>query len=287
MGQARPTVERRQLGLTLRRLRDEAGLTQDVAAAAIGKARTKIVALEDGTTTATVDDLVALLDLYEVHGADRNSLLELGVRARKRPKRRVTVDTLPDAYDRFANLEARATEISWYESSIIPGPLQSVGYVRAVFEEGEGVWWAKGDPEGEDRVNFRLRRLEKLWGSTEPKRMRYVVAKEALHANMGHPDIMRGQLRHMLSLLYQCEDLAIRVLPSDVYGNPGRGNGLLIFDFGDENAPVGWSSAVIGPSTYYDEPSDIAALRRAFERIWELSLSERDSKRLITELEEA
>nr|WP_042185234.1 helix-turn-helix transcriptional regulator [Kibdelosporangium sp. MJ126-NF4]CEL16636.1 Putative DNA-binding protein [Kibdelosporangium sp. MJ126-NF4]CTQ89012.1 Putative DNA-binding protein [Kibdelosporangium sp. MJ126-NF4] len=287
MGQARPTAERRQLGLTLRRLREQAGRTQDVAAVAIGKARTKIVAVEDGTSTASTEDLDALLDCYGVHGAERQTVLELGVQARKRAQRRAYVDTLPDAYDRFADLEAKATEISWYESGIIPGPLQSVEYARAVLEEGDGVWWEKGNPEGEDRLKFRLRRLEKMWNSAEPKKLRYVVAKEALHANMGQPDIMRGQLRHMLSLLYRREDLAIRVLPNDVYGNPARGKGLLIFGFGDGTAPLGWSSAVHGPSTYYDELSDIAALRRAFERIWELSLSVRDSKRLITELEEA
>jgi hypothetical protein len=32
---------------------------------------------------------------------------------------------------------------------------------------------------------------------------------------------------------------------------------------------------------------DVAALRRAFDRIWELSLSERESRQLIGALEEA
>ncbi|MET0237202.1 MAG: Scr1 family TA system antitoxin-like transcriptional regulator [Kibdelosporangium sp.] len=42
------------------------------------------------------------------------------------------------------------------------------------------------------------------------------------------PEIMRGQLRHLLSLLYRRADLAIRVLPNGVYGNPARGGGFAI-----------------------------------------------------------
>jgi DNA-binding XRE family transcriptional regulator len=287
MGQARPTVERRQLGLTLRRLRNRVGKTQQAAADSIGKARTKIVALEDGSGTATTEDLRALLDCYGVRGAERKTVLDLGAQARKRQKHRVYVDTLPDAYDRFADLEASASEISSYESGIIPGPLQSAEYARAVIEECEGIWWEDARPEGENRLNFRLHRLETLWNSDKPKQSRYVVTEDALHANLGRPEIMRGQLRHLLSLLYRREDLAIRVLPNGVYGNPARGGGLVIFDFGDRAAPVGYSPAVFGPSTYYDEPVDVAALRRAFDRIWELSLSERESRQLIGALEEA
>jgi transcriptional regulator with XRE-family HTH domain len=288
VGQARPTVERRELGRVLRRLREGMGRSQQVAADAIGKARTKIISVEDGSGTITAEALEALLDYYEVHGADRRAMLDLGLRARARPKRRLHVDSLPEAYDRFALLEEKATEVSSYDSGAIPGALQSAEYVRATFEECAGVWWEDGSPEAQERLEFRLRRLEKLWNSTEPKQSCYVLTEDALHADMGHREVMRGQLRHLLGLLYQREDLAIRVLPTNAYGNPVRGGGgLLIFGFGDQAAPVGYSGAVLGPSTYYDDPTDVATLRRAFDRIWEISLSERESRRLITELEEA
>jgi transcriptional regulator with XRE-family HTH domain len=267
-------------------LREQAGRTQQAVAEAIGKARTKIVALEDGATTASTEDLEALLDCYGVRGAERRVVLDLGAQARKRPQRRAHVDMLSGADSRFADLEATATEISGYEFGIVPGPLQSPEYVRAVFEEGAGIWQGKGKSEAEDRLDFRLRRLEKLWSSTEPKQLRYVVTEGSLHANMGRPEVMRGQLRHMLSLLYGRADLDIRVLPDDTYGNPARGSNLTIFGFGDRMTPVGYSSAVLGPSKYYDEPEDLALLQLAFDRIWELSLNERESRRLITELEE-
>jgi hypothetical protein len=265
-------------------LRDRVGKTQQAAADAIGKARTKIVALEDGSATASTEDLLALLDCYHVGGAERQTVLDLGAQARKRQKRRVYVDALPDAYDRFADLEANASMISSFQSGIIPGSLQSPEYARAVIDEGDGIWWDSSGVEGEDRLNFRLRRQERLWNSAEPKELRYVLTEDALQANMGQPEIIRGQRLHLLVLLEKRKDLDIRVLPNGVYGNPVRGGGLVIFEFGVGVQPVGYSPAVCGPSTYYDQPTDIAALQRAFDRIWELSLSKHESKRFIVEM---
>jgi transcriptional regulator with XRE-family HTH domain len=60
MGRARQTFERRQLGLTLRRLRERAGQTQQAAADSIGRVRSRIVELEEGKGTLDQTDLKAL-----------------------------------------------------------------------------------------------------------------------------------------------------------------------------------------------------------------------------------
>lgn len=279
MGQARQTFERRQLGMTLRRLRDEAGRTQQDAADVLGKVRSRVVSLEDGSATATPDDLTALLDCYQVFGEERDTLLALAAQARKRTKRRTHVDVLPDAYRRFADLEANATEINCYEPGIVPGLLQSPAYVRAVLAECEGAWWRKKGAEGEDRLAFRLERLTKAF---EPSRtLRFVITEDALRANMGKPDVMREQLAHLLQLADDHPDLTVRVLDNDSFGNPVRGRSLLVFGFGERGAPVGYSEAVLGPSTYYDDEKDTTAMLRAFHRVWELALSRVNSRRLI------
>jgi len=98
VAQARQTFERRQLGLTMRRLRDAAGKTQSVAAEAIGKARSRVVQLEDGTATATEADLTTLLDLYGVTNAtERTTVIDLGAQTRKRERRGPHYDELPDS----------------------------------------------------------------------------------------------------------------------------------------------------------------------------------------------
>lgn len=167
----------------------------------LGKVRSRVVSLEDGSATATPDDLTALLDCYQVFGEERDTLLALAAQARKRTKRRTHVDVLPDAYRRFADLEASASEINCYESGLIPGLLQSPVYVPAVHAECEGIWWRKKDPEREDRLAFRMERQAKIFESAEGRMLRFVITEDALRANMGAPEVMHEQLTHLRTLI--------------------------------------------------------------------------------------
>jgi transcriptional regulator with XRE-family HTH domain len=281
MGNARPTFERRQLGLALRRLRDASGKTQQNAADAIGKVRTRIVQLEDGVATASQEDLTKLLDCYGVTGDDRRTVLELGAQARTRQKRRVHVDHLPDSYQRFADLEASASEIDCFETGIIPGLLQSEGYMQALVAECEGVWWEPESVETHDRLKFRHQRQRRVLESGDRRILRFVITEDAVRANLGEPDIMRDQVKHLIAMLRSHRDLTLRVLRNDVAGNPARGRGFWLFAFGEQAVPVGFSESPPGPCSYYDDETDTAAMRRAFYRIWELALSKQESRRLL------
>ncbi|RLK55615.1 helix-turn-helix domain-containing protein [Actinokineospora cianjurensis] len=281
MGHARPTFERRQLGLVLRRLRERSGMTQQAGAEAVGKVRSRIVQLEDGTATASEEDLRTLLDCYTVTGDERTTVLELGAQARRRQKRRVHVDNLPDAYRRFADLEASASEINCFETGVIPGLLQSEGYIQALLAEADGVLWSESDTQGEDRWVYRLDRQTRMLSEGDRRILRFVVTEDALRANMGAPEVMREQLGHLLGLLDKLPDLNIRVLQAGAYGNPLRGSGLTIFGFGERGTPIGYSSPVFGPSTYYDGDPEATAMLRAFYRSWETALSREESRRLI------
>ncbi|GLW94430.1 transcriptional regulator [Actinokineospora globicatena] len=259
-------------------------MTQQASAEAVGKVRSRIVQLEDGTATASEEDLRTLLDCYTVTGDERATVLELGAQARRRQKRRVHVDNLPDAYRRFADLEASASEINCFETGIIPGLLQSPGYVQALFAEAEGAWWLPDDDQGEDRLVYRLERQARLLGDADRRIIRFVITEDALRANMGAREVMREQLAHLLGMLDKLPDLNIRVLRADAYGNPLRGRGLMILGFGERGSTVGYSSAVLGPSTYYDGENEVESMLRAFYRLWELALSRKESRRLIEQI---
>jgi transcriptional regulator with XRE-family HTH domain len=286
MSKARQTFERRQLGLTLRRLREEAKKSQQVAAERIGKARTQLVELEDGRATVTTDDLAKLLDLYEVAGDERQTVLDLGALAKARQKRRAYTDLLPGSFQRFADIEATATEINCYEFDIVPGLLQSLGYVRATIDDGDGVWWESSDAEREERIAFRLGRQARTLNSADPKTLSFVVTEGALYGAVGGPEVMRDQRRHILKLLESNRNLTVQVLRSDTYGNPARGGGMTILGFGSKGSPIGFTPAVFGPSTYFNQEPDTAALLRGFRRLQELALSPKDSMQLIRQIEE-
>ncbi len=286
MGKARQTFERRQLGLVLRRLREEAGKSQQAAAEHIGKSRSRMPELEDGRTTLSAEELGQLLDLYEVSDQERRTVLELGALAKTRQKKRAHTDLLPGSFQRLADLEASATEIDWYEPNVIPGLLQSAGYLRAEVTDTDGVWWAPSIAEMHERINFRVERQARALESAEPKVLRFVVTETALRAAVGDPETMREQRRHILKLLETKQDLAVRVLRTETYGNPARAGGMIVLGFGDRGSPVGFAPPVYGPSTYFDNETDTAAMRRAFERLHGLALTQTESTRFIRQIDE-
>jgi transcriptional regulator with XRE-family HTH domain len=286
MGKARQTFERRQLGLALRRLRQHAGASQQSAAEHIGKARSRMAELEDGRTTLTAEELGTLLDFYEVNDGERRTVLELGALAKTRQKKRAHTDLLPGSFQRFADMEASATEIRCYEPGVIPGLLQSPGYLRAEMTDTDGVWWEPSIAEMHERINFRIARQANIFDSPEPNELRFVVAEGALRGAVGSPEVMREQRRHMLDLLERKQNLTVRVLRSETYGNPVRVGGVTVFGFGERGSPVGFASVVYGPSTYFDNESDTVAMLRAFGRLEELALGPEESVRFIRQIDE-
>lgn len=286
MGKARQTFERRQLGLALRRLRTQAGKQQSAAAEHIGKARSRMGELEDGRTTVTAEELEQLLDFYEVTGEERRTVQDLGALTRTRQRKRAHLDLLPGSFQRFADLEASASEISCYESGIVPGLLQSPAYLRAAMMASDGVWWAPSIAELHERITFRTERQAKIFDSDEPRVLRFVITEDALRGSVGSPEDMREQRRHILNLLESKRNLTVRVLRRETSGNPAPGGGLTVFGFGDRGAPVGFSTVVFGPSTYFDDESDTVALLRAFERLEELAAGPEESARLIRQIDE-
>ncbi|RNL83640.1 helix-turn-helix domain-containing protein [Halostreptopolyspora alba] len=277
MGTAKPTVERRQLGLTLRRLRERAGLSQAAAGKAIGRTAARMSQVENGIGVLNPDDLLAFLDHVGVKGEERSTVLSLGTQARRRSRRALYTDSLPGSFQRLADLEADATRIHSYESGIIPGLLQSPDYMRAVIRSCDGVWWEASEQEVKSRIGFRLEQQHRVMEADVPKRLSFVFTEDALHHEIGGPSVMRGQVLHMLQLVESESALSIQVMPSGIRDNPLLGGGILVLEF--ENAPrIGFATSLYGPAVYHDSEADTTAFMKGFECASKLALSPDDSR---------
>src|SRR5882724_11101377 len=98
MGYARQTVERRQLGLTLKRFRERAGKSQVDAGEHIGRSHSRLSKFESGLATFATEDLERLLNFYNLTEEEYVTALTLGVNTRKRSPRQPYIDQLPDAF---------------------------------------------------------------------------------------------------------------------------------------------------------------------------------------------
>ncbi|MEV0676874.1 helix-turn-helix transcriptional regulator [Actinosynnema sp. NPDC050436] len=282
MGTARSTVERLQLGLALTRLRTGAHRSQGEAAAAIGRSGGRLSQVENGKGGLGPEELVKLLDFYDVRGPERETVLALGAAARRRAPRRAYVDNLPEPFQRLGELQSAACEIAWYECGVMPGLVQSPEYVRAIMTLSNSIHWDDSEEETSERIAFRQEHQRRVLEAGDPKRIRVVFTEDTLDHVVGGPAVMRGQVLHLLQLAERHPALSIRVVPNTAVDNPALGGGLVLLDF-PHSMPVSFAAVLHGPYAFYDQPADIEPMQRLFKRVEDLALSQEDTRALLVE----
>lgn len=202
-----PTLRRRRLSAELKRAREEAKITSTNAAKSLKWSAGKLSMIEGAEIQKVKpDDLDKMLDLYQLtDSAKREALHALAKDSKVRGwwskyKEVFGPQSLPD-------FEAEASTIRAFESSVIPGLLQTPEYTYAVFQGGRYT----GPEEIERRTQARLARREILT-RFNPTKFRVVLDEAALRRFIGGTEIMAEQLRHMLYMA-QLPNVDLQVLP--------------------------------------------------------------------------
>src|SRR6201998_4649345 len=159
---AGPTVQRLVLGGHLRRLREEAGMTTERAAASIRGSHSKISRMEHGRVGFKERDVSDLLTLYGVTDSEeRAALLNLAREANTPGWWHAYSDVLPNWLEPYVGLEAAASVLRTYEVQFVPGLLQTEEYARALIRLGS----AESEEEIARRAELRVSRQEVLSGA--------------------------------------------------------------------------------------------------------------------------
>ncbi|HEY9368825.1 helix-turn-helix transcriptional regulator [Streptomyces sp.] len=268
-----PTTRQRRLSAELRRLREEAGLTPEQAAGAIGWSRPKLVKIELATSPATVGDVERILSTYGgTDEAVKLALMQLARDVRKRGWWAAYGDVLAGSY---AELEDAASHIRIWQVQLIPGLLQTQAYARAIITSG-GVT----DPEEvARRVEVRLHRQALLVRPDAP-RLDIVLAEEVLHRP--EPGAMMAEQMHALLAVAERPNVTLRVVPRSAGLFPGVGQGSLItFEFpGPVDLSVAYLETMAG-GMYLEDVAQVRRCNVSFDGIAAAALSERASADLI------
>ncbi|MES0836689.1 helix-turn-helix domain-containing protein [Nocardiopsis tropica] len=202
-----PTLRRRRLSAELRRARSNTNLTTTQVVKQLKWAAGKLSKIENAETqTVKAEDLDKLMDLYEVSdSAQREALHALAKDAKLRGwwsnyREVFGPQSLPD-------FEAEASVIRTFESSVIPGLLQTPAYATAVFEGGRYT----GVEEIERRTRARMERREILT-RFNPAKFRVVLDEAALRRSMGSREVMTEQMQHLLYMA-RLPNVDLQVLP--------------------------------------------------------------------------
>jgi transcriptional regulator with XRE-family HTH domain len=193
-----PTVRGRRLRHELRKIREEHGLTiEQVSERSDSDWNASTISRwETGERRVRPVDLRRLLDLYDIHGEQREVLLTLARQARERGWWRSYTDAVPAWFEVYLGLEAGAATIREYSPELVPGLLQTSDYYRAVLRVTPDI----GDEEAIERTAaVRLARQERLTG-TEPPEYWAVLNEAVIRRMVGGPETMQAQLQHIAEL---------------------------------------------------------------------------------------
>jgi hypothetical protein len=78
---------------------------------------------------------------------------------------------------------------------VIPGPLQTSDYARAILESG-----TSSPAEVESRLMMRMARRDAFTRWRDPIRLLALIGEPAIHGGIGGPQVMADQLAHLLDM---------------------------------------------------------------------------------------
>src|SRR5689334_13921606 len=151
--------------------------------------------METGAVRVGISDLRVVLELYGVIGAQREALVDLARRSRRRGWWHEFTDVVPPASETFYGLEDGAATIRQYSTSLVPGLLQTAEYAAALVGSVPGV----PDAVRRRRVDLRLRR-QQLHARAEPPAVTMVLDEAVLRREVGGAAVLAGQVAHLLEM---------------------------------------------------------------------------------------
>ncbi|MFF1907670.1 helix-turn-helix domain-containing protein [Kitasatospora sp. NPDC058218] len=277
-----PTVLRRRLGSEFRRLREQTGLQAKAVADTLGFSAAKVSRIESGQTTLKESDVRALLELYGVSDEfERRQFISLTRRSTQRGWWHDYGDALPDWFQTYVGLEADAALIRAYEAELVPGIFQTADYARATFRSSLSGHRADTEPLVARRAGLRMQRQEIFTRPTPPS-VRAVLNEAVLRRAVGGPEVMRGQLAHLVELA-QRPTVVIQVLPFAAGAHPAMSMAFHILSFSDVPGQIVYAEALTS-SLYIEKESDIARHEFVFDQLAESALSPEDSLSWMSEL---
>ncbi len=223
-----PSVRARQLARELRRLREAAELTGEAAAARLGWSSAKVSRIETTRTPITVSDLRRLLDLYGASETDADRLVDLARTSRERGWWENYVGEAPSEYATYIGLEAEASSISSFGAILVPGLLQTEDYARAMTKS----LLLMPPREVERLVQVRRKRQDRIYRADKaPLTLHAILDESVLRRQIGGPDVLRDQLKRLVSAVAELHNVELQVLPYSAGAHPAITGTFTILSF--------------------------------------------------------
>ncbi|TWG08822.1 helix-turn-helix domain-containing protein [Saccharopolyspora dendranthemae] len=276
---ATPTVRRLQLGNEMRHVRIKAGREQAEAADALDAGIGKISRLELGQGGISKGDLKLLLEFYEVDPDEMQWMFELAKTRSSRGRWGEYRAVFPEWFRMYVDLETDAEEIRQVQGEIIPGILQTEGYIRAMDTAS-----ARRESEDIDSNVAARQERQAILTRDQPPSLACVLSESCLRRKVGTAEVMRDQIDHLAEMGLQ-RNVSLQVLPFDVDAPPGGTS----YDFTMLRIPSNGIAAplefvyveCLDDARYLDAKDAVLTYARLWDRLQAASLSPKESLKVL------
>jgi transcriptional regulator with XRE-family HTH domain len=264
---------REALGKRLREIRTESGLTARELASRASWHESKCSRIENGRTGPSDDDLRA----YAIHCGAADQIADLIATARNIDGayvewRRMERSGLRRAQESVIPLWERTRHFRAYSSWLIPGPLQTPGYIEALLKS---IRDRRDLPDDLDEaVRVRVEKQRVLYNGS--RRFAVILEESALRHRIGGPATMAGQLGHLL-LLATLPNISIGVIPLAADRTTlWPVEDFWIFDDAQVNVEL------VSAFLTITQPHEVGMYARTFAELTDLAVYGVDARALIT-----
>ncbi|PZH17199.1 transcriptional regulator, partial [Streptomyces sp. NTH33] len=180
-------------------------------------------------------------------------------------------------FRRWARLERVAVSLCTYECRLIPGLLQSEGYVRAVFDNSVPPL---SDEQLEAQVAARLERQRML---TERPNVpfSFIVEEHVFRRRLGGTEVMQGLVEHALELTAP-RNVTLQVMPMDAESHGCLDGPLQLLET-PERRRLAYSEGQQNGRLISD-PKEVSLLYQRYDTLRSQALNPKDSRGLLERL---
>lgn len=208
-----PSVYRRRLRNILRRRRESLGITQSKAADEMSWSVSKLIRIETGSVTISVNDLRALLASYQITEPEEVArLIDMAKRSRQSSWLKAYKDIATDVFLAFLGHEDAAVSSYSFQPILVPGLLQTDEYAAETLRVTRG----SKDPKRIDGlVELRIARQERVLSRADGFTLHYLLDESVVRRTVGGPTVMKRQISYLIESCQQ-DNVSIRIIPFEV-----------------------------------------------------------------------
>jgi transcriptional regulator with XRE-family HTH domain len=248
----------RRLGLALRGIRLDAGLTGQQLAEQAGLSQSTVSRIELGQAMPTLADIDSWARVTGASGDQRAELRRLAEAAAVETIswRKAVRRGLPGLQQDVGVLESSAATILNFQPTIVPGLLQTADYARRLVASG----YPGGRPDIAAAVAARLDRQAILYDAD--RHLEFVITEAALRWRLGPPEMMMAQFDRIVSVM-TLPSVAIGIIPQATEVGAWHIHGFAILDDRNDGDPV-VRVETLTAGLSISEPDAVERYRQAF-----------------------